>query len=514
MSGGLVTAPHPAAAEAGAGALAAGGSAADAAIAANAVAGVAMPHMCGIGGDLFALLDAGDGAGPVAVNASGPAAGRVDPDRLHAAGGMPRRGPAAVTVPGAVDGWRLLHERFGRLPWADLLAPAVALADGGVAMTAKAREWVLPERPALAADPESARVFLGDGEVPAVGESTRFPDLARSLERIAVDGPRVMYEGELGRRIAARTEVDPDGLEAADLARYEARTVPLARARVGGRELVTVPPNSQGATMLILLGLLEQESLPPGSGPWCEAFLRAKRAAFRVRDEELARAERLDRGIDPGEIAALGERGAAGPAPLATDLRGDTIALAARDVDGGTCVLIQSVYWSFGSAVTVPGTGIVLQNRGAYFATAPGHPNRIGPRRRTLHTLMPALVYDRDGTLRAALATAGGDGQAQVIAQILSRHFAGAGLEEAIAAPRLLHGRYRADEPDGDAVHAEDNFGAEALAAIEAAGHRLRTHRWPACRMGNACAIAIDAAGLAGAASDPRSDGVVMAVPG
>ncbi|MBS1886517.1 MAG: gamma-glutamyltransferase [Actinobacteria bacterium] len=513
MSQALVTAPHPAAAEAGARALGAGGSAVDAAITANAVAGVAMPHMCGIGGDLFALVDAGGGARPTAVNASGPAAGRVDPDRLHAAGGVPARGAAAVTVPGAVDGWGLLHERFGRLPWRGLFEPAIGLADEGVAMTAKARGWALPEREVLAADPESARVFLRDGEVPEVGERTRLPELARSLEEIAAGGPRVMYEGRLGRRIAARTAVDPDGLEAVDLARYRARTVPLARALVGERELVTVPPNSQGATALILLDLLEREPATPGSGPWCEAFLRAKRAAFRVRDEQLARPERLDRGLDPAEIAALGELGEASQAPLESTLRGDTIALATRDAEGATCILIQSVYFSFGSGVTVPGTGILLQNRGTYFATAPGHPNRIGPGRRTLHTLMPVLAYDRAGHLRAAVGTAGGDGQPQVIAQILARLHAGAGLAEAIAAPRLLHGRYTADEP-AEAVHAEDDYGAAALDAIRAAGHPLRTHRWPAPRMGNACGIAIDADGTVSAANDPRSDGVVTAVPG
>ena len=513
MSRGLVTAPHPAAAEAGARALAAGGSAVDAAIAANAAAGVAMPHMCGIGGDLFALLDGGDGGRPFAVNASGPAARRVDPDRLDAAGGVPPHGPAAVTVPGAVDGWRLMHERGGRLPWEDLFEAAIELADGGVAMTEKAHEWALAERDVLAADRESSAVFLRDGEVPGVGEVTRFPDLARSLETIASQGARSIYEGELARLIAARTEVDADGIEAADLAGYAARSVPLAAALVGEHELVAVPPNSQGATMLILLSAMQGESAPPGSGQWCEAFLGAKRSAFRVRDEELAREERLDRGIEPAEIEALRELGEASRAPLQSTLEGDTIALAVRDADGATCVLIQSVYFTFGSGITVPGTGIVLQNRGAYFATAAGHPNRIGPGRRTLHTLMPALAYDRGGGLRAAVGTMGGDGQPQVIAQVLARHLAGGdGIEAAIAAPRILHGRYMVGEPD-DVVHAEDSYGAAALEAIAAAGHPLRTHPWPSQRMGHACGIAVGVDGAATAASDPRSDGVTMAVP-
>ena len=512
MRQGLVTAPHPAAAEAGARALAAGGSAVDAAIAANATVGVAMPHMCGIGGDLFALVDAGNGDRPLAINASGPAARRVDADRLDAAGGVPPHGLAAVTVPGAVDGWRLMHERHGRLPWEELFAGAIALADGGVAMTEKAHEWALAERDVLAADPESSKVFLRDGVVPSVGETTRLPDLARSLETIASQGARSMYEGELARLITTRTEVDPDGIEAADLAAYEARTVPLASASVGDHELVVIPPNSQGATMLVLLAAMEGISAVPGSGEWCERFLRAKRAAFRVRDEELAREERLDQGIEPAEIEALRKLGEASRAPLESTLQGDTIALATRDAEGATCVLIQSIYFTFGSGITVSGTGIVLQNRGAYFATAPGHPNRIGPGRRTLHTLMPALAYDRGGTLRAAVGTMGGDGQPQVIAQILARHLGGDRIDAAISAPRILHGRYMVGEPD-DVVHAEDNYDSAALEAIAAAGHAVRTHPWPSQRMGHACGIAIGADGDATAATDPRSDGVTVEVP-
>jgi gamma-glutamyltranspeptidase/glutathione hydrolase len=512
---GLVTTPHPAATQAGVAALADGGSAVDAAIAANAVLGVAMPHMCGIGGDLFALVDPGTGASPVAFNASGPASSVVDADRLQRRGGIPPRGPEAITVPGAVDGWRIMHEAFGLLPWRRLLAPAAQLADGGVAMTERARAWFVDERDALARDPASSRLFLRDGEPPAVGERVPLPELAGTLERLADAGPRELYEGELAARVAATTGRAEDALVIDDLRGYRARTVPLASAQIGGNRLVAVPPNSQGATTLILLrSLLANESARPGTPAWTTAFLRAKRVAFAARDAELASIERVDRALGDDDVDALVAFGERKPATVGTSLDGDTIALATCGPAGDTCVLIQSLYFGFGSAITVPETGIVLQNRGAYFSTAPGHPNRIAPGRRTLHTLMPMLAYDARGRLRAAVGTMGGDGQPQVVAQVLARTLWGEETPpEAIAAPRLLHGRYMVGEPD-DVVHVEDTMSADVIDALRSAGHKVETHAWPSQRMGHACAIVAPDPGARAriAASDPRSDGSALAL--
>ncbi|MCW3013773.1 MAG: Gamma-glutamyltransferase [Solirubrobacterales bacterium] len=512
---GTISAPHPEAARIGAAVLADGGSAVDAAIAANAALGVAMPHMCGVGGDLFALVDPGDGGAPVAFNASGPASSAVDADRLHARGGVPARAVEAVTVPGAVDGWRVMHEAFGRLPWARLLTPAAQLADGGVAMTERARAWFMEEREVLARDPASRGAFLRDGEPPAIGVAVRLPDLARTLEQLAQLGPRTLYDGELAALVAATTSRARDGLLARDLASYRARTVPVASANIGGHRLVTVPPNSQGATTLILLrALLAMETSRPGSPAWTVAFLRAKRVAFAARDAELARAQRLDLPLGASEIDELVAFGEREPAVGGTSLDGDTVALATCDAAGTTCVVIQSLYFAFGSGITVPDTGIVLQNRGAYFSTAPGHPNRIGPGRRTLHTLMPMLAYGARGPLEAAVGTMGGDGQPQVVAQVLARLlWGGEDAAAAVAAPRLLHGRYMLGEPD-DVVHVEDTLDPETVEALRTAGHAIESDAWPSQRMGHACAItAPDPQGPTRvAASDPRSDGVAVAL--
>ncbi|MCW3067088.1 MAG: Gamma-glutamyltransferase, partial [Solirubrobacterales bacterium] len=341
------------------------------------------------------------------------------------------------------------------------------------------------------------------------------PELAETLERLADAGPRELYEGELGERVAATTSRAEDGLVARDLREYRARSVPLAFAHVGGHRLVAVPPNSQGATALILLrALLATESSRPGSPAWTTAFLRAKRVAFAARDAELSRLERLDRPLGDDDVDALVAFGEGSPATAGTSLDGDTIALAACDESGETCVLIQSLYGSFGSAITVPATGIVLQNRGAYFSTEPGHPNRIGPGRRTLHTLMPMLAYDARGRLRAAVGTMGGDGQPQVVAQVLARLlWGGEHAVEAIAAPRLLHGRYMVGEPD-DVVHVEDTLSPASVAALRAAGHDIESHPWPSQRMGHACAIVAPDAGSRSrvAASDPRCDGGALAL--
>lgn len=510
---GLVAAPHAEAARAGAAILAEGGSAVDAAIATNAVLGVAMPHMCGIGGDLFALVDPGDGREPVAFNASGPASMSVDADRLAARGGIPVRGLEAVTVPGAVDGWRLMHETFGRLPWGRLLADAAECAERGVQVSERMRDSLSEEREQLLRDPVSAAVYLPDGRVPEIGAPLALNELAATLRLLATAGPRALYEGDLAARITETTSAVPDGLRRGDLASYRARTVALAAARVGDHRVVSTPPNSQGATLLAMLRAIRARTdATPESIAWTTAFLEAKRIAFAARESRLARADWLDREITDATVDCLVDIGERAVGDAGGRLDGDTVALTVRDSAGATCVLIQSIYMPFGTGITVPGTGITLQNRGAYFSTAPGHPNRIGPGRSTLHTLMPILVYDAQGRLRVAAATMGADGQPQVLCQLLARIlWAGENPAAALAAPRMLHGRFIVGERD-DEVHVEDTFGESLLADLRRRGHRLRSHRWPAQRMGHACAI-VSGPGLQPvAACDPRSDGQAIAV--
>lgn len=505
---GLVTSPSDAATRAGVAVLNKGGTAIDAAIATNAVLGVTLPHMCGVGGDLFGLVDPGDGGAPIGLNASGPAGREVNADRLHARGGVPARSLEAVTVPGALDGWRLLHERFGRLPWSRLLTPAIALAADGVPMTERTREWFIQEREALRRDPASAATHLDRGSVPATGSAMRQPELAHTLEVLATAGPRAMYEGPLGRRIASLTSSVPDGLKRADLAAYHARFVPVAQAHVAGRTYTTLPPNSQGATLLLMLRALYAGGSQQVGPAWYRDFLSAKADAFQIRDEVLTQPEWLDAPIDDNDLERL-QTPSPTVAGAGTHLDGDTIALATCDREGRTCVLIQSLYFSFGSAITVPGTGILLQNRGAYFATSPGAPNRIAPGRRTLHTLMPVLVYGEDG-LEAATGTMGGDGQPQVLAQVLAHALqSGATPGEAVAAPRLLHGRFVVGEPN-DVVHVEDTMEPDVMATVQASGHPVQIHRWPSQRMGHACIIACRPGELV-AAADPRSDGAALA---
>jgi gamma-glutamyltranspeptidase len=468
-----IATPERAATEAGRQAFAAGGNAVDAALAAAAALTVSYPHNCALGGDLFALVRE-PGGRTVSLNASGPAGAGADAAALRRAGAtaMPASGAATVTVPGLVAGWERLHALGAARPWADALAPAIALARDGARVTRSLAAAI--EATGLGAD-LTLGALLAPGGVPlAAGDVLRQPVLAGTLERLARDGAAAVYDGPIGAAWLAALAPRGGALTAADLRGYAVRVEPPLRGRFGERSVLTSPPGSSGLLLLQALAALDAAGAADPLGDDAGLLGTILRLGGEARDRELG--ERADPAAWLGEaaVAALLERARRPPAAAAraTGPRadGDTAAVVAVDGSGRAVALVQSLFSAFGARILDPATGVLLHNRGAFFSLTPGHPNELLPGRRPVHTLMPAMV-EREGALEAALATMGGRVHAQILVQVLLRRFAGASPQAAVDAPRWTVGGMGLGEGD-DTVRVEAGCDPAAVASLERAGLR------------------------------------------
>jgi gamma-glutamyltranspeptidase len=514
--GWAIASPHTLATEAGAVAFERGGNAIDAALAAACVLSVAYPHMCGVGGDLFALVQhpAGDA---VAINASGRAPSGADAVLSIRArvGSMPERGPMTVTVPGAVSGWEALHRQGAALPWADAFTQAVALAHGGVAASHSLAATIAePEvvRPGEAL----AEVFAPGGRMPQAGTLVRQPALGSTLGRIAAEGASVLYGGELGARYVAGLREAGVPIEPGDMAAHRAALVAPLRGRYRDLDVLVHPPNSQGFVLLEALAAIERAGVDPDPlGPHAGTLAKVFRSAARDRDLHLA-----DPGamrvhpptlLDDGHIAALLDevRGLAVGGPGPPTPSGDTIALVTADHEGYAVSLIQSLFYGFGSGILEPATGIVAQNRGACFSVRAGHANVLAPGKRPAHTLLPVLVQ-RDGSLVATTGTMGGFAQPQIDAMSLIRAFdLHRSAREAVEDPRWLVGGLDPEGGEAPWVLAEDAVPQNVREALRREGFRVDTSPDDGA-VGHAHMILVGAAGF-DAGSDPRADGGALA---
>ncbi|MGH2597078.1 MAG: gamma-glutamyltransferase family protein [Actinomycetota bacterium] len=509
-----IATPHTVATDAGAVAFERGGNAIDAALAAAVTLAVSYPHNCGVGGDLFALVQRPDGE-TIAINASGRAPNGVDPDALRARHGttMPESGPDPITVPGAVSGWASLHAEGALLPWNEAFGAAIALALGGVVIARSTAGALEANGQRLATDPGLAGVFFADGSPLPRGALLRQPALGDTLQRLATDGPAALYGGPIGERYAAGLRAAGSPMTIEDLAAHTADVVAPLVGRYRDLDVRVVPPNSQGFALLEMLALTERLGIDPDPwGPDAGTLALAFAAANRDRDRHLADPDAMRVHpatlLDEGHLAGLagevrdGAPGAAGH----RHSTGDTIALVTADARGWAVSLIESLYDSFGAGILEPETGIVAHDRGACFTLEAGHPNEIGPRKRPFHTLMPVLVH-RDGRLAAVSGSMGGASQPQINAQNLIRTFdLGMTAADAVAAPRwsvwnesvpLAWVEGSVPDATGDRLM-EAGFRVEAKDAFDES-------------LGHAHLIVVRPDGSFDLGSDPRADGGALA---
>jgi gamma-glutamyltranspeptidase/glutathione hydrolase len=532
---GAVVGPHHLASAAGLSILAAGGHAVDAAIATNAVLAVVMPNGCGIGGDAFWLIWSEADARLEALNGSGRSAASASAEALRAGGleRLPRRGPLSVTVPGAIRSWRDAHARFGRLPLGDVLSPAVELArDGFPAWDGfiEAVERTAPLVSSFDVDDGFERVFRPNRRPWRPGERVRLPALARTLERLASVGLDDFYEGAIAARQAAALETAGSPIRLDDLRAHASTWCEPIGVDYRGVRAVGHPPNSSGIVALELLATLGRFEPPPASafGPsgvsdaaWIHLGIEAAKLVMADRDRFLCDPEHgtvpVERLLDARYVDELARRidpRHAAPAPAATVPRGGgTIYLAVVDGEGNAVSLIESNYSGFGSLVVDPETGIHYQNRGSFFSLDRRAQNVLAPRKRPLHTLMPAMLM-RDGRPWIVTGSMGGDAQPQIHAQVVSALVdGGVDLATAVGAPRWFVEPAEHFAPPVE-VRAEPRFAPGVLVELGRLGHPVIEVAAFDSALGHAHAIelvdggpAADGGSLA-AATDPRSAGL------
>ena len=527
----MVACPHALASAAGVDALRAGGSAVDAALAAAGVLGVVYPHMCGIGGDAFWLIyDARrrrveylEGGGRAA------AAGQLEWFEKNGQREIPFRGilPATLTTPGAVASFCEAHARHGRLPLARNLESAIHYAREGYPVSPRLARWIAETAGELAQDAGARALFLPGGRAPRGGSKLANPALARTLEAIARGGRAGFYEGDTAASLAAFSKAHGGFFAAPDLAAQEARWGEPVSGTYRGVRIYETPPPTQGYTVLEMLNLLE--ALAIGAKPYLGAdhvhlLVQAKQIAYHDRDRFLADPRFADVPLERllSEHYALERRKIIDPSralawdkvPSHGSLAGDTVYVAAVDAEGNAASLIFSLYGVFGACVADERSGVVLQNRAAYFSLDPSHPNRLEPGKVPLHTLIASLAFRQAGEeerLWAALGCMGADGQPQIHLQAyVAMIDFGRDIQQALHDPRWLSGRFALGEAR-DTLHIEARYPRETIDELERRGHTVdRWGEWNELA-GHAHGIVIDPeSGVRCGGFDPRSDGAAI----
>ena len=513
---GIVATSHYLASQAGAQVLAKGGSAMDAAIAANAVLGVTEPMMNGMGGDLFLLYwDAKTGK-LYGLNASGWAPQKLTPQFLAREGfkTMPHEGIHSVTVPGVVDGWSKAHQRFGKLPWKELFSPAIYYAEHGYAVPEIIHDYWADAAEKLRKTGEGSRVFLPGGRPPEIGEMFRNPDVAKALRIVAEQGRDAFYKGEIAHAILATSSPLGGTMSLADLEEFSSEWVEPISTDYRGWTIYELPPNGQGMAALEMLNIMSNFS-PDKNGPSDTAELHKRIEAMKLAYADLYHyngdprfAKVPVKGLLSKEYAA--ERAklidpdhancnpGAGAPPMS-----DTTYLAVVDKEGNIASLIQSNYSAFGSGVIVKGMGFALQNRGALFTLDPDHPNVLAARKRPFHTIIPAFM--ERGDVHIGFGIMGGANQPLAHAQFVSNLVDyGMNVQGALDAPRFT---VAGNTVSCDIV-IESRMQPEVLQELRDKGHKLIVRDKFTALMGRGQAVLHNSkTKMNFAGSDPRADG-------
>jgi gamma-glutamyltranspeptidase/glutathione hydrolase len=515
---GIVATSQVFASQTGARVLERGGSAIDAAIAANAVLNVMEPNSNGMGGDLFAIYWEAKTGKLYGLNASGWAPRSLTIDYLKGKGitSMPQEGIDSVTVPGVVDGWTKLYDRWGRLPWRDLFQPAIFYADHGFPVGEIIHAWWDGDRDGLLTNPESTRVFLPGGQAPETGEIFRNPDEVRALTLVANQGESVFYKGEIAKAILKTSTELGGAMTADDLASYSAEWVEPIHTTYRDWTVYELPPNGDGIAALEMLNIMDQ-SQPATAGPHSPAEVHTRIEAMKLAyadvkhyvgdprfskipvDELLSKDFAAKRAtlIDPDHANCT-----VAPAALGTS---DTTYFSVVDRDGNILSIIQSNYNNFGSNVTVQGMGFALQNRGGLFSLDPHSANALAGRKRPFHTIIPAFM--QKGDQHIGFGIMGGLNQplahAQFVSNVVDYHM---NIQAAMEEPRFTD-----RQQVGCKIVIESRVTPATIDALTKMGHVLDVHGAFTAQMGRGQAVLHDSAtGINFGASDPRADGAAV----
>lgn len=513
--GSMAATSHPSATLVAVQILASGGNALDAAIAASAVQCVVEPGSTGIGGDCFALIARDGSADIIAYNGSGRAPDTASADRFAAEGitEIARQSPHAVTVPGAIDAWTRLHDDHGRLPFEQILAPAIRFAEKGYPITPRVhRDWV-EEETLLSFDPTARRIFLPNGRAPRVGEIHRQLELGATLRRVATKGRDAFYTGAIAEDIVSYLQ-SLGGLHTLDdFASAKGEYVQPIHAHFSDHEVHECPPNGQGVIALMILNILSRFEArgDPQSADRLHVEIEATRLAYAARDALLADPDKAAVPVEYLLSDALADRLAgmidlkkalASLPRFQMPLHRDTVYICVVDEDRNAVSFINSVFDSFGTGLVAPRSGVVLHNRGQSFSLDPNHPNVIAPGKRPLHTIIPGMLT-QGSHVTMPFGVMGGYYQAMGHAHFLSKVLDfGLDLQEAIDLPRVMPISGTMD------VAAEHTLAPSTAAELERRGFRIVPAEEP---IGGAQAIRIDwQNGTLQGASDSRKDGCAV----
>jgi len=508
----VVATSQPLAAGAGLRMLQQGGNAVDAALAAAIALTVVEPTSNGIGSDAFAIL--WDGKELHGLNASGRSPAGWTPERFAHLDKMPQRGWDAVTVPGVVSAWVELSNRFGKLPFERLFEPAIEYARYGYPVTPIiAKSWARAAA-VLKDEPGFMEAFLPNGRAPAAGEIFRCPDMAETLERIATTKGETFYCGDLAEKIIAFSNAGGGVLTMDDLAEHQADWVGTISADFNGYDIHEIPPNGQGIAALQALGILnvlpKVRDLDPDSPESIHLQVEAIKLAFADLHHHVADANHM--ALDPSDLlneSYLSERAGridpkiAGSFGYGVPPKGGTVYLTAADADGMMVSFIQSNYMGFGSGIVVPGTGISLQNRGCGFRSKPGHVNSVAPRKRPVHTIIPAFAM-RQGQPEMSFGVMGGPMQAQGHVQMVVRVLMhGQSLQAASDAPRW-------QVMEAGTLNVEEEMPPETVEALRQLGHNVVVEQGYANQSFGGAQLIRRREGYYEAGSDHRKDGAAV----
>ena len=510
---GMVATSQPLASAAALRVLQDGGNAVDAAIAAAAVLNVVEPMMTGVGGDMFALVYMQADKKPVGLNGSGWAGSKATVDffKSRKMDRIPSTGIYSVSVPGAVAGWFKLHGKYGKLPMSRILQPAIDYAENGYPVSEIiAGQWKANENK-LKQNPEAAAAYLVDGKAPVQGQIMKFPNLAKTLRILAQRGRDAFYKGEIAEKIVAVSDKMDGTLTAADFRDYDAQWIDPITTNYRGYDVYELPPNTQGLVVLEMLNIMEGfdlKSMGHNTAPYLHTLVEAKRLAFADRDAYIADPAKAEVPLQRliSKPYAAERRALIRPDSVNTQIKAgvdeeaDTVYLTVVDKDRNVVSFINSLYDLFGSGVVAGDTGIMLHDRGGQFQLDPAHPNRVEPRKRPFHTLIPGMIL-KDGKVFMSFGVMSGDMQAQGHAQVVANVVDfGMDVQFAGEAPRFRH--------SGQNLQLESQFPMDVRAALMKLGHVIVS---AGDAFGGYQGIMIDPrTGVLMGGSDVRKDGLAI----